>query len=815
MNINDMFYMRKGERMLKKICDFIVDKGKWFLTLFLILTIVFAVLIFQVNINYDMTDYLPKDSPIFEAMDTMFTEFGDGAQATIMIPDIVPKGSTKIKNLEKVSAINKKIAKVDGVVSVLWLDTALEEYYPSIKNEKLPIINKTVEEYFGSKENFANELLKNFEVYKGFIPSEMAGMVDMMLGQFYKDGNALIQIFFKENAYSKNTVNAIKEIQSIIAGTPNAVTGENYTSNLGGMASSAYAMETIMESELFKLVMIVAPIIILLLLLFTTSYFEPVVYLVVIGISVVLNMGSNVMMSSVSYLTFSIAALIQVAVSMDYSIFIMHSYKKYRKDGLMPKDAAKIALRKSLSSVSASSLTTIAGFVALMFMRYKIGMDIGLVLAKGILCSLITAFLFMPGFLVLCDKPIMKGEHKPIFQAIRDWFIKQGAKRRYKKINDGSMSFETYLPEQMSAKKQKSQKKSEKVGNNLLKLRFVVPILFIALLAPAFMVQNNNHFMYGEMSSSGGPGSTLFTDRDEIEAVFGSQNNIVVLLKNEHQDKEINIVHSLEKAAHVGEGKVQSFEIIKDSLGDLPVPDFMKSQFVGKNYRMIIMTVDSAEEDDAAFEAVDSITNIMKEQNIEGDYYIIGNSVVAKELRVINKTDYTITTSLALTFIFVILLFTFKGLVLPLILALLIQGSIWFAMTIPAFSNMPLVFLGYLIVSCFQMGCTIDYGILFSNNYLRFRETEDKLTACKHAFKASIGAVSLSAAILMTVGYVVGIAGSIPATSNIGLLLGIGATVSYISMTYLLPLFLVLLDKPILATTLKLKRKDKVKLEEK
>lgn len=803
--------------MLKKICDFIVDKGKWFLSIFLILTIVFAVLIFQVNINYDMTDYLPKDSPVFEAMDTMFTEFGEGAQATIMIPDIVPENSTKIKNLEKISEINQKISKVDGVISVLWLDTALMEYYPSIKDEVLPFGTKpTVEEFFGSKENFSKDILQNFNRYSALLPSvmpEMAGMVDMMLGQFYKDGNALIQIFFKENAYSKNTVNAIKEIQNIISSTPNVATNENYTSKLGGIASSAYAMETIMESELFKLVMIVAPIIILLLLLFTTSYFEPVVYLIVIGISVILNMGSNIMLSSVSYLTFSIAALIQVAVSMDYSIFIMQSYKKLRKDGLDKKDAAKQALRKSLSSVSASSLTTIAGFIALMFMRYKIGMDIGLVLAKGILCSLITAFLFMPGFLVLCDKPIMKGEHKPIAQAIKDFFIKQGAKRRYKKINDGSMSFETYLPQQMKVSKQRSSKRNEKIGNNLLKLRFIVPILFIALLAPAFMVQNSNQFMYGEMSSSGGPGSTLFNDREEIEAVFGSQNNIVVLLKNEHQDKEIAIVHSLEKAEHVGEGKVQSFEIIKEGLGDLPVPDFMKNQFVGKNYRMIIMTVDSQEEDTAAFEAVDSITNIMKEQNIDGDYYIVGNSVVAKELRVINKTDYTITTSLALTFIFIILLFTFKGLVLPVILALLIQGSIWFAMTIPAFANMPLVFLGYLIVSCFQMGCTIDYGILFSNNYLRFRQTEDKLQACKDAFKASVGAVSLSAAILMTVGYVVGIAGSIPATSNIGLLLGIGATVSYISMTYILPLFLVLLDKPILATTLKFKKKVNDKIE--
>lgn len=783
---------------MKKFCNFIVEKGKWFLALFLVLIIVFGVLIFFCNINYDMTDYLPKDSETFEAMDTMFDEFGDGGSASIMISDI---------NMKDVSAIRKEMSLVKGVRQVLWIDSALMEYYPNIKDMEITFgeTTLTIGAMFKTPEAFADFILNNYESLIGtsLIPEDMMGMVDMMMGQFYKEGNALVQIFFEENAYSKVTVHAIDELKAIVENA-------GYEQALGGMAASAYAMETIMESELFKLVLILAPIIIGLLFMFTTSYFEPVAYIVVIGISVILNMGSNIMMSSVSYLTFSIAALIQVAVSMDYSIFIMHRYKEYRHLGYDKKSAAKEALYKSLTSVSASSLTTIAGFVALVFMRYTIGADIGLVLAKGVLMSLITAFLFMPGFLVLCDKPIMKGEHKPIWQAISDCYVKSKAKRLRKRRAKELGYYENTDKIVRELKVEKSKKKEQKGGKtsrNLLRLRFVLPVLFIAVLAPAFFAQSGNHFMYGELASSGGDGSTLMIDRANIESVFGSQNSVVVLLNKKHEDKELEIANELMKVDKVL--SVQCMSVIESALNGMPIPQFMENQFIGKNdYRMIVLAVDTGEEDEAAFRTVDNVRAVMKTQLDDG-YYLIGNSVVAEELKAINNKDYTITTSLALLFIFIILLITFKGLVLPLILALLIQGSIWIAMTIPYFANMPIVFLGYLIVSCFQMGCTIDYGILFSNNYLRNRETEDKFTSVKLAFKSSVGAISLSAAILMTVGYVVGIAGSIPATSNIGLLLGIGATVSYFVMTFLLPLFLVLFDKPIRKTTIRFKKKEK------
>ena len=816
--------------MLKRFCDFIVDKRKWFILLTVVLAIVFAGLLFLVNINYDMTTYLPKNSEMSGAMDTMFTEFGSGTQASFMIKDI---------DIKDVSKIRQEIATIQDVEGTLWIDNALSQYYDEKGEDGKSIIGKYEIPVFGTLENLIRKTYKKGElihsdgteytdgekfshfvienkdtlISSGLVPAEMQGMIDMLLGQFYKDGNALIQVFLRENSYCKSTIIAINNVKKVIENTKHNVEINNenvektgYEYCLGGIAASGYAMQTTVESEIIKLITFVAPAIIIILLLFTNSYFEPIIYLIVIGISVALNMGSNAIMPSVSYLTFSIAAFVQVAVSMDYSIFIMHSYKANRESGMDKVESAKQALYKSMSSVSASSLTTIAGFLALVFMSYTLGADMGIVLAKGILCSLLTAFIFMPGLLVACDKPLFKCEHTPIFEAIKNLANKVGAKRAYKKANT-TKSLEEFTKDYLQIKADKSHNRGVKVSNNLLKLRFIVPILFVAMLAPAYFVQANNEFMYGELNSSGGNGSVLMEDRNAIEELFGSQNAMVVLIKNEYANIELELSNKLANIDNID--MVQSLAVVEEQMQGtgMPIPSFLRNQFVGKNYHMIMLIVNSGEEDATAFKAVDDIKQVVKETIPDKTgYEIVGNSIVAQELKVINNKDYTLSTSLALLFIFIILLFTFKGLVLPIVLAILIQGSIWFAMTIPAFADIPIVFLGYLIVSCFQMGCTIDYGILFSNNYLKYRQDNDKLTACKLAFKSSVGAISLSAIILMTVGYIIGIAGSIPATSMLGLLLGIGATVSYFSMTYILPLFLVLLDKPILKTTLNCKK---------
>lgn len=732
---------------MKRFCDFVVDKKKIFIVVFVLLAIVGGVTFSFVKVNYDMSKYLPEDSETYDAMQTMYREFGDNGTLSVMASDVTYAGAYGVK---------KKIEAIDGIESVIWLDTALLEFRAAIAPDM-------------SDEAFITMVLIALSADPSLVPEEFASTLET----FFKDGKALYQVTFTGSSYDAETVAAIDGIKAL---------GHEF--RLSGMAASSYAMQKCIQSELTLMLAVLAPLLLILLFSATSSFFEPIIYVAVIGVSVLLNMGSNIILGSVSYLTNSIAAIIQVAVSMDYAIFLLHSYKKIRARGSDAADSAKQALRGSLSPISASSLTTIAGFVALTFMKYKFGLDIGLVLTKGIVCSLITCFLFMPGFLVLTDKLLMNGSHRTVIDVLK------GVRKH--------PGFHSAKEERKHEEKSAEKTRKEGLSRKILGLRFIVPLLFIAFLLPSYLTQRSNMFLYGELASSGGEGSELLLDRAAVEETFGSQNNLVVMLEREHWDRETELAAKLGALDCVS--AVQSYSVIAEMMGE--VPAFMAETFRSENYSLVILTVDTDEESEEAFAAVNEIKAAVRE-TLDGGYKIVGNTPSTMELKEINQKDYTLTTTLALIFIFVILLLNKRGLVLPVIMAAVIQGSIWINMAIPAIAGIPLVYLGYLIVSCFQMGCTIDYGILFSSNYSECRKTMNKFDAVRAAYSLSFGAISLSAAILILVGFTVGVVGSIPSTSNIGLLLGLGTFVSYVTMTFVLPLFLVLMDKPISVTTLK------------
>lgn len=793
---------------MQKLCNFIVDKRKIFFVVFLVLSVVCAGLTTLVKVNYNLSDYLPDDSETKVAMEVLYDEFGDNGTLTVMASDLSLKESLEFKN---------QIAGVENVESVLWLDTALGEYltqYKTIIGIMWPQTKDMDEEQML---DFMLGLLdsdsESAEDGEPSIPAAIRPMMEQMVEPFYKDGKALFQVTFTGTAYDESTVAAIDRIK-----------GLGVETNLGGASASSYAMQKALIKELLLAAAIIIPLLLLLLLLLfgaTSSYFDPVIYLVVIGASVLLNMGTNFFLGSISYLTNSIAALIQVAVSMDYSIFLLHSYKQQRKSGLSPEDSAKTALRKSMSPVSASSLTTIAGFVALMFMRYQLGLDIGLVLTKGIVFSLLSAFLFMPALLVMCDKVMTRGEHRTLLAVLRrepkpaaGTPVQPGSAQTEllagcESEQDDQLSKDGETPQKPQDQDRKGGETSHKprfsdrFAGGLLKLRYVLPVVFLVLMIPSYFLQSQNNFMYGELASAGGEGSMLVNDRIAIEETFGSQNNLVVLISREYEDQELSLTQKLSELDFVS--SAQSYSLVAD-MANGTVPSYMDAQFRSENYTRIILVIDTEEESEEAFAAVETVRAAVAEE-LSGGYYLMGSTVSTQELKTVNQTDYTRSTTLAMIFIFLILLVSTRSLVLPLLLAVLIQGSIWINMAIPALANMTIVFLGYLFVSCFQMGCTIDYGILLSTNYTNYRQTLNKFDAAKAAFKSSIGAISLSASILTMVGFAVGLVGSIPATSNIGLLLGLGTIVSYLTMTFVLPLLLVLFDKPIRATTLRRKRR--------
>jgi predicted RND superfamily exporter protein len=752
---------------MKKFTAFIVDKQKIFLIVFALLAAAGGALFPFVNVNYDMAMYMPKDSETARGTEALFKEFGNCGAMTAMLENTT---------LKDAYAVKKEIEAVAGVKCVVWLDTLLLPYKESFAK------GLTDEEFMDAALGF----LEYPELIEFTAPefAEQAEKLVAALSQFYKDDSALFQITFEGEAHVKTTTRAIENIKDIA------------DFRLSGQAANTYAMQSAIKTEIGTAVAIIAPAVLIILLLSTTSYFDPVVLITVIAVSVLLNIGSHYFLGSISYLTNSICILLQVAVTMDYAIFFLHSYKAERRRGFSPSESSKSALKQSFIPVTASSLTTVAGFCALMFMRYAIGFDMGFAMAKGVVLSLITVYFFMPGFVVATDRAITKLEHPSLIALIKS--------KKRQKINA-----ETEIEVDEIQTEQKKPSFGERFASSLIKAKWVLPIIFLALIVPAYLGQSNNDFRYGELASTGGMGSTLDLDLKATEKVFGSQNKGIILLNKDLGYKEFSLTEKLNEIVIDGKNFVsaQSFSLLSQE-GELP--DFMRDNFVSESYTRIILTIDGGEESSESFKAAEEIRRVAATELGDGNYYILGGTLSTQELREVNKRDYTVASVLTLVFIATILFFSTKSFVLTLTLCAVIQGAIWINMAIPYILKQPIVFLGYLIISCIQMGATIDYGILLSSHYTSYRKEMDKTEAAKRAFLSSVGPMTTSAAILTAVGLSVGLGSSNPTVASIGMFLGRGAIISLLLMVFLLPQCLVILDKAVYATMLdteKLKRR--------
>ena len=374
-----------------------------------------------------MSEYLPEDMSTKKAMDVLDREFGLNGSAQVMVKDV---------SIVRAKEIKDGMKKVEGVKAVTWLDDVADIRKP------LDILDPN------------------------------------MVDDYYKDGAALYQVEFSVDDYSLKIDSALKEIRSI---TDN-------TAVIRGPAVAAKAVRDTTAKEIIRVVAFVLPIFLVILLLSTSSWFESLLFITVIGISVIINMGTNFIFDSVSFMTQMSAAVLQFAITMDYSIFLLHRFAEERSTGAGVEEAMRKALYKSFSSIAASALTTVAGFVALMFMRYRIGMDMGIVMAKGIAFSLISVILLLPAMAIFGDKLIERTQHRPFLPSFK------------------------------------------KFGKAVIKLKFVIIVLMLIIIIPAFRAQSANHFLYGESSIALSEGSRLSRDEAEITDIFGSYNPIVLLV---------------------------------------------------------------------------------------------------------------------------------------------------------------------------------------------------------------------------------------------------------------------------------------------
>ena len=679
--------------MLKKMAHFIVQRGRIIEKFFIAMTIFCAVCYPFVGVNYDLSKYLPDFAPTKQALDVMEQEFGYPGMARIMVKDVT---------LPEARTIRQRISRVDGVDLVVGPDLAANVY------------------------------------------STDAFIKNSLTDRFYKDGNAVYQIIFEDGYSDASTHKAINEIYGIV--------GKDRGCFAGSAVSSKERQESITREIAMAIGMAVV-IIWLILTLTTTSWFEPFLFILVMAVAIVLNMGSNIMFGRISFFTFSTAAILQLAVSMDYSIFLLHTYTAIKQSGVDSRPAMEAAIEKSCSSILASGATTIVGFLVIALMKFTIGRDVGFVLTKGIVCSLVTVLFLMPTLILRFDKKIEKTAHRSFLPPL-----------------DG-------------------------LGKLMYRIR--IPVLAAAAFCavPCYFGQSMNYFYYGDDALGSGPGTRVYEDSRAIEDVFGKSNVIIAMVPNGNVIKERRLTEELEDQEFI-DYALSMAGTLPQGIPESFLPESVTKQLRTGSYARILISMENREESSYSFQCSEKLTEIVKKYYPE-DSYVIGMTPTTMDIRDILTDDYNRVSIISLAGVALVVMLTFHSVMVPVLVIIPIEVAIYLNMTIPYIIGDSMVYIGYIIVSCLQLGATIDYSILMTNNYMEFRETMGSRDAAVTAIAKSAISILTSGGILTVVGYLLYFTSSIQAISQVGRLVGRGALLSMILVLSLLPALLAAFDKPI------------------
>lgn len=655
---------------------------KLVIAIFLVATVISAVLILGVSVNYDLTDYLPEDSESTIALDLMYEEFGSG----------VPNTRVMVRNLTLTGAVETKakIAQAPGVTGVMWLDDT--------QDMSTPI-----------------ELMDSATVE-----------------QYWHDGTALYQVTIEEGRESEAVAALYEMLGSDVA--------------ISGNSANTASMQNLVVSEVVGAASILIPIIIIILLLTTTSWISPALFLLTIGVAVLINMGTNVVFGEISFVTQSVSPILQLAVSLDYAIFLLNSFGRHRQEVDSSETAMRLAIKESFSSIAASAATTLFGFMALMFMRFGIGSDLGLNLMKGIVLSYVSVMVFLPALALASVKLLDKTSHRPI-------------------IHTG-----------------------KRLGRALVKVRIPALILVLIAVIPCYLAQTRADFLYG----NGTPDTRTDYGRDTvaINEEFGESNALVLLVPRGDPGAEAKMAEELAGIDHVT--SVLSYAGTVGAVPEGFLDESIVSQFYSDGYARIIMYTDTSEEGDEAFAVVEQVRATADKYYSES--WLCGQSANLYDMRDVVTVDSTLVNWIAIGFIFLTLLVTFKSATLPFILLFVIEAAIWINLSVPYFADQPLVYIGYLVINTVQLGATIDYAILMTNGYTANRRTMGKREAVVATLNTNFESVLTSGVILTAAGLCLGFVSSLQVVAELGILLARGTVLSMAMVVLALPALLMLFD---------------------
>lgn len=649
------------------------------------------------RINYDMLDYLPDDIETMKGQNILLEDFDKGAFSILMVEGMEP---------EDVSALKHQIEKVDHVTEVVW--------YDSIFGSNVPI---------------------------EFLPQKY-------YDKFNKGDTTLMAVFFDTSTSADETMEAITSIRSI-AGSKCFVTG---------MSAMVTDLKNLCEQEEPIYVGIAVLCSVAVMMIFLDSFIIPFVFLASIGMAILLNLGTNFFMGEVSYITKALAAVLQLAVTMDYSIFLWNSYSEQKQKFPDNKDEAMAqAISATLTSVVGSSITTIAGFLALCFMTFTLGLDLGIVMAKGVVFGVIGCVTTLPSMILLLDRLIEKTRHKSL------------------------------MP------------KMDGIAGGVIKAFPVFIILFVIIAVPAFYGQSNAKVYYDL-------GATLPEDMEYVIAT------------NKLQDEfDMSSTHMILADANLPESDARSMidEIkqvkgVKTALGldsligsripEAAIPDSLRDILKSDRYQLMLVTSEYKVATDAVNAQIDDINTIIKKY--DKNAMLIGEAPCTKDLITITDRDFQVVDTISIIAIFVIIAIVLKSATLPFILVAVIEFAIFINLGIPFYTGTEMPFIAPICISTIQLGATVDYAILMTSRYKLERiGGADKKSAIRTALSTSIGSIAVSALGFFAATFGVAVYSDVDIIGSLCSLMARGALISMFSVVLILPSLFMIFDRLICKTT--------------
>ena len=658
------------------------------------------------RINYDMLSYLPDEIETIEGQDILLKDFGKGAFSFVIVDGMEDKDISKLRG---------KLEKIDNVDSVIWYDSLMDI---SVPKEVLPD-----------------------EIYNAFNSGD----------------STVMAVFFKTSTSADETMQAIKEIRKT-AGKSCFVTG---------MSAVVTDLKDLCEHEEPIYVGLAVLLCCAAMMLFMDNWIVPFIFLLSIGSAILLNLGTNYFLGEISYITKALAAVLQLAVTMDYSIFLWHSYEEQKARYSGDKQRAMVhAIKATISSVFGSSVTTIAGFIALCFMSYTLGLDLGVVMAKGVLLGLIGCITTLPALILVFDKLLEKTMHKPLMPPLNA------------------------------------------LTGFVVKRSWIFILVFALLVVPASVCYNRaNKEVYYDMTQSIPDDMECAIANSKLKDEFAVGSTHMLLVSADTDGKSIrNMMSEMERTD--GVKYVLGVESVVGSLiPEEVIPDSVKNILQSENWKLYIINSEYTTASDEVNAQISELNKILKKYDESG--MLIGEAPCTKDMIDITNHDFQVVNAISIAAIFIIIAIVLKSVSLPIILVAVIELAIFINLGIPHLTGTSMPFIAPICISTIQLGSTVDYAILMTTRYKRERSHgEDKRSSVATALKTSIPSITVSALGFFAATFGVAVYSDVDLISSLCNLMARGAIISMFCVIFILPAMFMLFDKVICATSIGFKPKN-------